>query len=157
MRPCFISFCFSCLQCIAQELLVTVRQHLAGRELLLSSRYTVLLRCSSSREHEFLISGNLTCDWVATSRTWKVTGLFWTKHCYTGRTWNMDLHFILGNSKCRSSVRVVQAVAFDRSYVRATQAVTCDRHAPLALGIKLCLCDNPHFSPHISKYCYMFP
>jgi hypothetical protein len=36
---------------------VAVRQHLAGRELLLSSRYTVPLRCSycrCSREHEFL-------------------------------------------------------------------------------------------------------
>jgi hypothetical protein len=36
---------------------VTVRHHLAGMELLLSSRYTVPLRCSycrSSREHEFL-------------------------------------------------------------------------------------------------------
>jgi len=36
---------------------VAVRQHLAGRELMLSSRYTVPLRCSYCRcswEHEFL-------------------------------------------------------------------------------------------------------
>jgi hypothetical protein len=48
------------LGCTAMFLIgssVTVRHHLAGRELSLSSRYTVPLGCSycrSSREHEFL-------------------------------------------------------------------------------------------------------
>jgi hypothetical protein len=53
----------TCIPCIHNTYICThihtvaVRHHFAGMELLLSSRYTVQLRCSyccSSREHEFL-------------------------------------------------------------------------------------------------------
>jgi hypothetical protein len=80
-------------------------------------------------------------DWITTSRKEKLTGLFQTnkkKHCYTGSTRNWNLYSVLGNSEDRSSVRVTQA---------------CDPSAPLALGMKLCLCDSPHFSPpHFKTY-----
>jgi hypothetical protein len=65
------------------------------------------------------------------------------KNTYTGSTRNLNLYSVLGNSKGRSSVRV-------------TQAVACDRSAALALGIKLFLRKLVLLPPHfqiIPKSC----
>jgi hypothetical protein len=126
---------------------VAVRQHLAGRELLLSSRYTVPLRCSyccNSREHEFLDLREFLRV-IELLRAVQENSLVYSKqkNSYTGNARNWNLHSILGNSKGRSSVRVIQATAWDRS-------------AALALWIKLCMRKLVLLPPHfqiIPKSC----
>jgi hypothetical protein len=136
-----------CLLCIMTSSLysdaVAVRHHLAGMELLLSSRYMVPLRSScgcSSREHEFLDLREFLLV-IELLRAVQEKSLVYSKqkHSYTGNTRNWNLYSVLGNSKGRSSVRV-------------TQAVVCDRSAALALGKKLPLRKLiGYFFPHICK------
>jgi hypothetical protein len=120
-------------------------------ELLLSSHYMVLLRCSychSSRDvREFFRV-------IELPRAMQENSLVYSKQkkrCYTGSIWNQNLYSVLDNSKDRSSVRV-------------TQAAACDRSAALALGknslsLRKLILLPPHFQimPKSCELLLVFP